>query len=458
MISVRRRVVSRLAAAVLAPGLLVTGAMTAPASADDQPSQPGGASATLDGLKTYSDAVINSAEGRKKVGAGLFEMTVDGGGKLQTYCIDIANPTMDKARYEEVGWDASSLNGNGDAGKILWILQNSYPQVNDLNALAGKAGAGKLSPETAAAGTQVAIWRFSDRADVTAVDPAAEKLADYLQGAAQNVAEPTASLRLDPAAVSGKSGERLGPVTVNTNAESVSVSAAAGMPEGVRIVDAEGNAVTTAANGSKLFFDVPEGTDPGTAALTAQASTKVPVGRAFTSAGGHKSQTQILAGSSESTVSAAATGTWAAQGAIPAVSAEKNCAKGGVDVTVANEGDQVFEFSLAGEERKIAAGASETVTVPVSEDEAYKITVTGPDGFEKTFTGVLDCETAGTGGDEGTTPQTGTDEPSDDTDLAETGSNSNTPMIVGVALGLVVVGGAAMVVVRKRKPSTGADS
>ncbi|CAM5646637.1 hypothetical protein SAURM35S_09756 [Streptomyces aurantiogriseus] len=80
-------------------------------------------------------------------------------------------------------------------GRIRWILQNSYPQVNDLATLAKKAGiVGGLTEQDAAAGTQVAIWRYSDGADVDAVDPQAERLADYLQNSARDVAEPRALL------------------------------------------------------------------------------------------------------------------------------------------------------------------------------------------------------------------------------------------------------------------------
>lgn len=459
MISARKRGVSRLAAAAVATGLFAGGALVGASSAvaEENTPQPGGATATLDGLKVFDKVTIRDGDKPSRINAGLFEMSVDDGGTLQTYCIDIHNPTQDRATYQEVGWDKSSLHDNEDAGKILWILENSYPQVNDLTALAKRAGVDNLTPQTAAAGTQVAIWRYSDHADVTADNPAAEKLADYLEQAAKNVEEPKSSLSLGPAAVSGKSGERLGPITVDTNAQTVTVSPGPeAKAQGVKLVNAEGEEVTSAKDGSELYLDVPKSAEPGSTTVTAQAATSVPVGRAFTGTGQHaKSQTQILAGSSESTVTATVTATWANQGPIPAVSAEKNCAEGGVDITATNKGDEPFTFSLAGEEHTVEAGGAKTVTVPVDEDQAYKITIEGPNGFEKTFSGVLDCQTAG--------EQSPSAEPSpatvggggdDSGDLAETGSSSNTPVIAGVAVALVVVGGAVVFLVRKRKPSS----
>ncbi|MGW7596110.1 thioester domain-containing protein, partial [Streptomyces rubiginosohelvolus] len=304
MISVRRRGAARLAAAVLASGLVAAGAIVTAgtAAADDAPPSQGGATATLGGLKTFDKAIIHDNGKDQQVGAGLFEMSVDNGGSIQTYCIDLHNPTQSKAKYEEKSWAETSLANNPNAGKINWVLQNSYPQVNDLGALAKKAGIdGTLTEKTAAAGTQVAIWRFSDKADVDAADPQAEKLADYLEKSAQNLQEPKASLSLDPPAVSGKAGERLGPVKVHTNADSVTLAPGTGSAGGVKLVDKSGKTITSAADGGEVYFDVPEGAADGSATLTAQAATKVPVGRAFASA--TKSQTQILAGSSESTVS-----------------------------------------------------------------------------------------------------------------------------------------------------------
>jgi len=459
-LSARRRGSARLAAATLVSGLVAAGALAAagPAVADETPQSEGGATASMGGLKTYEAAVIHDDGADEQVSAGLFEMSVDGGGMLQTYCIDIHSPTQRDAQYQETPWSGTSLNGNKDAGKIRWILQNSYPQVNDLAALAAKAGASGLSEQDAAAGTQVAIWRYSDGADVDAVDPQAEKLADYLEKSARNLAEPEASLTLDPPAVSGRAGELLGPVTVRTNADSVTVTPPTdATANGVKVVGKDGKAVTSVADGSRIYFDVPKSTPNGSAALTVQASTTVPVGRAFASE--TRSQTQILAGSSESTVSATATGNWAEKGAIPALSAEKNCAKGGVDITAANEGDEAFTFQLMEAEHTIEAGESRTVTIPLQEDQAYDFTIKGPNGFEKRFTGVLDCETQGSAGGDSTQTLS---EPSPalagatstDANLAETGTSGATPFIAGTAIALVLIGGAAILLVRKKKTPT----
>ncbi|MFF3376825.1 Cys-Gln thioester bond-forming surface protein [Streptomyces sp. NPDC002680] len=455
-----RAAAARLAAVTMVSGLAVTGALVGAgtAVADGTPQQQGGATATIGGLKTYGAAVVHGDDGDEQISAGLFEMSVDNGGMLQTYCVDLHNPTQKDAKYQETSWSGTSLGGNKDAGRIRWILQNSYPQVNDLAALADRAGAAGLTEQDAAAGTQVAIWRYSDGADVDAVDPAAEKLADYLEKSAENLAEPEASLTLDPPAVSGHPGERLGPVTVHTDADSVTVIPPAdAATSGVRVVDQDGKAVTSAVDGGQVFFEVPEDALDGSAALSIQASTSVPVGRAFTS--DSRSQTQILAGSSESTVSATATANWAATGPVPALSARKNCAKSGVDITAANKGDEAFTFQLMGFEHTIGAGESRTVTIPLQEDQPYDFTIQGPNGFEQRFAGVLDCETQGAAS--GDSVQT-LSEPSpalagDDTtaggvNLAETGGSSATPMIAGIAIVLLVIGGGVVLLVGKKEP------
>ncbi|MFE3169815.1 Cys-Gln thioester bond-forming surface protein [Streptomyces sp. NPDC059224] len=460
--SVPARGVTRLAAAALASGLVAAAVLTGAgrAAADDGTGQSqSGATATIGGLKTYGEAVVHGDSGDEQVAAGLFEMSVDGGGTLQTYCVDLHNPTQRDAKYHETAWSGTSLGANTNAGKIRWILQNSYPQVNDLASLAREAGVGTLTEQDAAAGTQVAIWRYSDGADVDAVDPQAEKLADYLERNARGQSEPEASLTLDPPAVSGRPGDLLGPVEVHTNARTVTVVPPADAAlSGVRITDRSGRPVTTAQDGGELYFKVPDDATDASAELTVQASTTVPVGRAFTSES--RSQTQILAGSSESTVAATANATWAEQGAIPALSAEKNCAAGGVDITAANTGDQPFTFELMDTEHTVPANTSRTVTIPLQEDQVYDFTITGANGLERRFTGVFDCKTQAA--ESGLTTQT-LSEPSpasvggtaSDVNLAATGGDSATGVITGVAIGLVVIGGAVLVILRRRENPTG---
>lgn len=490
-LSIRGRGAARLAAALVASGLVSAGATAtaAAAVATDAPPYRGGATATLDGLKTYSQAVIREDGESQRIPAGLFEMSVDNGGTLQTYCVDLHNPTQKDAQYKETPWRGTSLHANHDAGKIRWILQHSYPQVNDLAELARKAGAGSLTEETAAAGTQVAIWRYSEKAqrtqktekakraertgksdkagrtagvEVEAVDPRAEKLADYLERSARTSPEPKASLTLEPPAVSGRAGERLGPVTVRTGADSVAVIPPADPASGVRVVGKNGKPVKSVSDGGKLYFAVPKGTPDGMASLEVQASTTVPVGRAFTSE--TRSQTQILAGSSESTVAATATAHWARKGPVPALSAEKNCAESGVDITASNKGDAPFTFSLMGTKHTIKAGASRTVTIPLQEDQAYDFTITGPGGFEKRFSGVLDCRTeagavVGVGGKAQPAPQPSPASAGGTSggDLAATGGSNATPLIAGLAIALVVVGGGAVFLLRKKNDPAGAD-
>ncbi|MFK0219999.1 thioester domain-containing protein [Streptomyces vinaceus] len=382
--SVRASARRPLAAALLAAALAAApGAQAAADSGTPASRTPEGASAVLDGLKTHGQAVLRGKDGSvRQIPAGLYEMRVDGGGMLQTYGVGVTGNAQPQARYTESGWNGSLLAGNGEAGRIRWVLEHSYPQLNDLAGLAKAAGAGALTAESAAAGTQVAIWRLADGAQVEAADPAAEKLADYLQRSAGKLPEPPASLGLDPGRVSGPVGTRLGPVTVRTGAQSVTVTPdAAAAAMGVRVVDAEGRPVTTAANGSKLYFEVPAGTPDGSASVTVQGSTKVPVGRVFTSE--VPSQAQIVAGSSQSALAATASAVWPQ----PVVVQEAGATGDGPAVTQAAAS---------------AAAAASSESSP------------------------------------------------DDERLATSGSSAATPVIASLAVGLVVLGGLVVLLLRKR--------
>lgn len=475
MFKTYRRGAARLAAAGVTAGVLAVGAFAGATSAgadsggsggDSATASSGGATGTLGELVPgmYGDATVTGKDGKAAPElAGLFQLNLSDGTSVYTYCIDLYNgaDTSGGGAYHEVPWSATSLTQQGRdkdvAGKITWILQHSFPTVNDLDALAKTAGSGPLTKTSAAAGTQVAIWRLSDDPKAAADDPAAETLADYLDQSAQAVAEPSPSLELTPSSVSGKSGGRIGPVTAHTSATGAQAVLAPDVPAGVKLVDGDGKPVTTVSDGSQFYFDVPAGTKEGGTSVTVSATTSVPVGRAFagTNSKGGSSQTMILAGTSQSEIKATAAATWADQGPIPALTAQVNCAKSGVDVSATNKGDEAFTFTLEGKTYTIAPGKSQTITVPVAEDQGYKIDIALPDKSVKTFKGVLDCKAA-------TPPPTlPANQPSPaggSGNLAETGSSNSTPLIAGIAVALVVVGGGAVVFFRRSAKKNSAAS
>ncbi|MFJ6621555.1 Cys-Gln thioester bond-forming surface protein [Kitasatospora sp. NPDC091335] len=436
-------------------------------------------------------------EGEGTVDGGLFTLkTADG--ELQTYCIDFGFPVdiRKKIQYQESDWASSSLGDKNKveaAAKIRWILENSYPQVKDLTALAKAAGADSLTPEAAAAGTQAAIWKYSDKKNAVPRDAGAKKLRDYLVGDANKgiAAEPKPSLALNPDSVSGKSGGKLGPFTLNSSAAEVKLAVSGDGADKVKLLKDDkpvaGGLTGPIAKDTQLFLEVPAGTSDGSVTLNATASTVVPSGRVFLSKGYTReehSQTMILAGSSKLSVAAAAKGTWKqAKGALIDSTAKVECANNGVRVSVTNGGDEAGTVTVGKQQLTVQPGKTESVLVPVAEKTGYKITVTGPNGYSRDFQGVLDCKT-GTGttptsapttpaapgtpsgapttpaatGTPSATPSSGAGQPTPATTsaapgtggLAQTGANDSTPILAAVAGGLVVAGGAAVFVLRRR--------
>ncbi|MEU9078483.1 Cys-Gln thioester bond-forming surface protein [Kitasatospora sp. NPDC048538] len=440
-------------------------------------------------------------EGEGTVDGGLFTLkTADG--ELQTYCIDFGFPVdiSKKIKYQESDWASSSLGDKNKveaAAKIRWILENSYPQVKDLGALAKAAGAGNLSPEDAAAGTQAAIWKFSDNKNAVPRSADAKKLRDYLTGAANKgiAAEPKPSLTLSPDSVSGKSGAKLGPFTLNSSASEVKLAVSGDSADKVKLLDKDNKPVGATVTGpiakdTQLFLDVPAGTPDGSVTVNASASTVVPSGRVFLSKGYTReehSQTMILAGSSKLNVADAAKATWKqGKGALVDSTAKVECANNGVRVSVSNGGDEAGTVTVGKQQLTVQPGKTESVLVPVAEKTAYNITVSGPNGYSRQFQGVLDCKTgtgptptsgpstpgtsatpttpgttgtpspAGTPSASASTPAAGHPSPASTSPapgtggLAQTGANDSTPILAAVAGGLVVAGGAAVFVLRRR--------
>ncbi|GAA1958271.1 thioester domain-containing protein [Kitasatospora viridis] len=399
------------------------------------------------------------------------------GGMVETYCIDLNDPTEGGVKYQEAGWGATSLAINKDADKINWILQNSYPHVTDLGQLAKEAGVDKLSALQAGIATQAAIWHFSDGVDAAPDDSVAAALTKYLEGSANTgLKEPSPTLQLTPEKISGKSGGVLGPITVATSAGSAGVqldkaSAAAGIEltdkTGATVLsDKSGQLTNPAKNGDSLYLKVPAGTAAGSAIVTASATTQLQIGRAFVSL---DHQTLIVAGSQAVSVNAATTATWTPAGPAPAVTSMVNCATDTIDVTVANNGDQDYKTTVTSgsfnQAVDVKPGGSQVVHVPGTQGQPYSITVTGQDSK---ITGTLNCHIATTPPTTApTTPATlaapstpaGAATPSASASaspttggksLAFTGGGSNSGLIAGAAGALVLLGAGAVFTMRRR--------
>jgi TQXA domain-containing protein/LPXTG-motif cell wall-anchored protein len=266
----------------------------------------------------------------------LIGLTLDNGTKLGTYCVEINTP-LDRAQplveraFDDFPDQASSFNENRDM--INFVLHNGFP-TKDTQALGkiltdrGTAlSDGSLSVKEAVAGTQAAIWHFSDRTDLNQADPVpgdarsgADVLAlyEFLIGP-DNVGlrdEPVAALQIEPQAKSGTAGERIGPFEVRTSGTIEKLSTS--LPYGVRITDAQGRQLRAnqIVDTSKVFFDVPEDAADGAAKIRLTASAPVDTGRLFVSQDENKrSQALIVAQSDEAQVTAEATAEWTAVGA-----------------------------------------------------------------------------------------------------------------------------------------------
>ncbi|MEP7113407.1 MAG: thioester domain-containing protein [Ilumatobacteraceae bacterium] len=238
------------------------------------------ASAAVSGsITSYTSAVNLTFEGGKTVGASLITLKTLDGDDLLTYCIDLNTHTGTGVTYDEGTWSQADVP---DVAKVTAILQASYP-VRTLVQLREATGIASLSEQEAIAGTQAAIWHFTDlvNLDRSASDQGTAsnigKLYDYLLDVAINpVAEPVPSLSISPTTFSGTVGTVVGPFTLHVIPASATVTVTA--DAGVALVDANGAAIVPTADGQ--VFWVTQSAE-GTFQINATAEVAVPTGRVF---------------------------------------------------------------------------------------------------------------------------------------------------------------------------------
>ncbi|GDY33423.1 thioester domain-containing protein [Gandjariella thermophila] len=271
--------------------------------------------------------VVRADHRSETVPTTLIGLQVDGGDKtIQTYCVELSVSTKNGADMAEVPWNKYPDEHSPfftNASKVNWILQNSYPAVQPTD-LAGKVAAlnGKnVTKEEAIAATQAAIWHYSDGADLDADKPVDRAPADvqgvvkalytYLTGPANTGIKDEAkpSLDVSPKELSGKTGDKIGPFTIQTTAQAVQLTKS--LPAGAELVDRDGNAVKDVQNGSQVFVKVPADARPAQGGFTVSATARLEKGRLFVG-DGVKTQSLIVAAPVEVSVKASATAKWVA--------------------------------------------------------------------------------------------------------------------------------------------------
>ncbi|HEV2783220.1 MAG TPA: thioester domain-containing protein [Actinophytocola sp.] len=264
----------------------------------------------------------------------LIKFRLADGTELGVYCVQIQNEIDPEHPLVEKDWEAfpdpaSPFNAN--RAKINWILHNGFP-VKDTDELEAQlVGAGVrlrdgLSTAEAIAGTQAAVWHFSDDTDLDRADPVPDArgsardvvaLYDFLTGDANaGIADqPSASLKISPADLTGKPGQRIGPFTVRTSGAISRLDA--DLPDGVRITDENGAELAVAAikDGTRLFIDVPADAPDGSASFELTATAEVAGGRLFVGesyAPNRRTQSVIVARSRAAELTATAGASWTA--------------------------------------------------------------------------------------------------------------------------------------------------
>ncbi|WP_412541568.1 thioester domain-containing protein [Longispora sp. K20-0274] len=222
---------------------------------------------------------------------GLIGIKLAGADKAKlAYCIDIKHPLAQYATYKEAAWETASV---GNLDRINWLLHNSFPAkpAGEVLTKAGVPTASEAAYVDGAtvqknqylvyAGTQAAIWHFSDKfsllgdaseggfgADFATV----KKVYDFLVGVGDAVpAHPT--LGITPASSTAKVGDKAGPFTVASSVGEATLAVTGG-----KAVDKDGKEITKIGDKGQFWLTA---TEAGTVSVTATATGNTDLGRVF---------------------------------------------------------------------------------------------------------------------------------------------------------------------------------
>ncbi|MET8997259.1 thioester domain-containing protein [Amycolatopsis sp. NPDC004169] len=267
----------------------------------------------------------------------LFSLKLSDGSTLRLYCVQITVGMRTDVDMVERPWSkypAANSPFERNSAKINWVLHHGYPGValDVLGSALAKSGVkvhDGISEREAIAATQAAVWHFSDGVNLNLTKPLAEygtadagadvaALYGYLTGDEnQGIAQqPKPTLNIAAEKTEGAAGTKIGPFSVATSGDITSLTTE--LPNGVKVTDAEGKELKTAdvKDGSKLFVDVPAGTQPGNGSFSLKVTGELDTGRLFV-ANNYASlpaQSLIVAASEKTRVTAKAAVTWTEAG------------------------------------------------------------------------------------------------------------------------------------------------
>ena len=348
---------------------------------------------------------IDSGSTNHQIRTELFSATAQAGGeKRLAYCTEweVNFQKTDNA-YAAKWSDFPGSNSNkfktdeNVRQKINWIAANSYPAVSYETVLQ-KAGvnSAQVSKKSVIAQTQAAIWNlgsgfdYKGLAEGSAEEKAnAKKVYDYLLGPANVGRAESTSVDLQVGFKGKDTATRqangtFGPFTLDTNADSVEVTAETG-----QVVDKNGKAfpANEIKNGQEFYFKAEE--QAGSAKLIAKAATSEVNGALIISpknGGGHH-QTLIVTHDKSKTKEAELYIEWEGTNARLSTTARKKGdehsqrvkSKGGTIVDIV-----AYEGLIVGKEYTLKGQLYERVK---QEDGTYKGVATGIKS-EKKFTPV----------------------------------------------------------------------
>lgn len=346
---------------------------------------------------------IDSGSTNHQIRTELFSATAQAGGeKRLAYCTEweVNFQKTDNA-YAAKWSDFPGSNSNkfktdeNVRQKINWIAANSYPAVSYETVLQ-KAGvnSAQVSKKSVIAQTQAAIWNlgsgfdYKGLAEGSAEEKAnAKKVYDYLLGPANVGRAESTSVDLQVGFKGKDTATRqangtFGPFTLDTNADSVEVTAETG-----QVVDKNGKAfpANEIKNGQEFYFKAEE--QAGSAKLIAKAATSEVNGALIISpknGGGHH-QTLIVTHDKSKTKEAELYIEWEGTNARLSTTARKKGdehsqrvkSKGGTIVDIV-----AYEGLIVGKEYTLKGQLYERVK---QEDGTYKGVATGIKS-EKKFT------------------------------------------------------------------------